>query len=85
MMLAIYDVATHGARKKVERVLRQMNFVFLFGNARWASRPADIGALTRRLRSTLRGENFRILIIQMPAQSAAHARWLHGSITRRPQ
>ena len=85
MMLTIYDVATHGARKKVERVLRQMNFVFLFGNARWTSRPVDVAALTRRLRSTLRGQAFRILIIQVPARSAAHARWLHGSITRRLQ
>lgn len=84
MVLAIYDVATDGARKKAERILRRMNFVFLFGNARWTGRPVNIGALTRRLRSTLRGENFRILIMQIPARSLEHGRWLHGSTPRRP-
>jgi CRISPR/Cas system-associated endoribonuclease Cas2 len=85
MVLAIYDVATHGARKKAERVLRRMNFVFLFGNARWVNRPVDIGTLTRRLRSALRGEAFRILIVQLPSRSVELARWLHGSTPRRPQ
>lgn len=85
MMLAIYDVATHRAREKVERVLRQMTFVFLFGNARWTSRPVDVAALTRRLRSTLRGQAFRILILELPVRSVEHARWLHGSVRRSPQ
>ena len=85
MVLAIYDVATVEARKKAERVLRQMNFVFLFGNARWASRAVNIATLSKRLRSALRGETFRILIVHVSERSVQHARWLHGSVPRRRQ
>lgn len=84
MVLVIYDVATHKVRARAERVLRQMNFVFLFGNARWSSRPVDIAALTRRLKSILRGQPFRILIVEVPVRSVESARWLHGSIRRSP-
>ncbi len=85
MVLAVYDVATLAARKRAERVLRQANFVFLFGNMRWASRTVDLALLKRRLRSALRGDAYRILLLEIPVGSIEHAAWLHGSFRGRPE
>jgi hypothetical protein len=79
MVLIIYDVATLQPRRRVERLLRGASFVFLFGNVRWTRQPGDRGALLRRLRSTLRGEAFRIVILDVPDRSIDAACWLHGS------
>jgi hypothetical protein len=79
MVLAIYDVARQGSRKRVERILREAGFVFVFRNARWTGRVVGKGAVARRLAAALRGEAHRILLLDVPSGNAARARWLHGS------
>lgn len=82
MVLIIYDVARLQPRRRVERLLREAFFVFLFRNVRWTPHPVDRGSLLRRLRSTLRDEAFRIVILDMPDRSIHAARWLHGSVPK---
>lgn len=84
MVLIIYDVATRKPREKLERLLREANFVFLFRNARWTSGSfLEIGPLARRISYALRGEAFRVLLMELPPRSAERARWLHGSAPRK--
>lgn len=82
MVLVIYDIAKQPSRQRVERVLREASFIFLFRNARWTNRPQDIGALRRRLMAQLHRQAFRVLIIEMPQRSRDGARWLHGSVSK---
>lgn len=78
MLLVTYDIATEKPRRVVERALRELGLMFLFRNARWTSRPVDVRTLTTRLRGALRGQTFRVLVIDLPRRSMLTARWLHG-------
>lgn len=82
MVLVIYDIAAQKPRRAIERLLREASFVFLFRNARWAMAPVEISLLTRALSHALRGEAFRILVVELPPRSVSRARWLHGSAPR---
>jgi hypothetical protein len=82
MVMIIYDIAILRPRRRAERLLREAGFVFLFGNVRWTRLPVDKCALVRRLRSTLRGEAFRIVVLDVPGRSIETARWLHRSVAK---
>jgi CRISPR/Cas system-associated endoribonuclease Cas2 len=83
MVLVVYDIAAQKPRRAIERLLREASFVFLFRNARRAEPPVEIGRLTRALSHALRGEAFRILVVDLPPRATVKARWLHGSATRK--
>lgn len=80
--LVMYDIPRRASRQKLETVLRGYGFVWLFPNARWSSVPlADHGPLLRQVRYCLRGEPYRLVFIEMPANHRTRVRWL--SATRR--
>jgi len=75
--LAIFDVGSSRARSRLEAVLKDEGFVWLFPTARWSSRPpSDHNRLVARLRVALRGAPYRVVLIELSSNSRATAKWL---------
>lgn len=78
-MLVIYDIADTAVRGKVERLLRESGFVYLFRNARWTRGGPDMARLKRRVRAAGRGHHFRILIVAISRRGVDRAEWIRDT------
>jgi CRISPR/Cas system-associated endoribonuclease Cas2 len=81
--LVLYDVATRRSRARLEALLRQHGFMWLFPNARWSERPfARHDRLALRVRACLRTEAYRVVFIQISAKERTQALWLTSTKPR---
>lgn len=75
--LVIYDIARQRSRRRLEMLLAQHGFVWLFPNARWSRRPlAHHERLPLQLRACLREEAYRVVFIQTSDKERTRAKWL---------
>ena len=75
--LVLYDVAQHRGRRRLETVLGQHGFVWLFPNVRWSRRPlASHDRLALQVRACLRGEAYRVVFIETSVRERTKAVWL---------
>ncbi len=80
--LVMYDVPKRTARQRLDALLRAGGFVWLFPHARWSSKPmAAHAALTRRVRSRLAGETYRVVFLEIDAVHRGEAKWLTAAPT----
>ena len=81
--LVLYDIARGKSRLRLEMLLRQHGFVWLFPNARWSRCPlARHHRLARQVRACLRGEAYRIVFIETSDSERTNAVWLTSTTTR---
>lgn len=75
--LVLYDVARQKSRQRLESVLAQHGFVWLFPNVRWSHRPlAHHHRLALQVRACLREEPYRVVFIQTSDKERTRAKWL---------
>jgi len=75
--LVLYDIARQRSRHRLEMLLAQHGFVWLFPNVRWSSRPlAHHHRLTLQVRACLRQDAYRVVFIQTSDKERTKAKWL---------
>ncbi len=81
--LVLYDVPRRVSRERLEALLRAHGFVWLFPYARWSStRLSQHDGLIQGVRSRLKGEPYRVVFIQLMADSRRCALWLTATKPR---
>lgn len=81
--LVLYDVARRRTRQRLEMVLRQHGFVWLFPDARWsASSFKRHHQLALQVRACLRNEAYRVVFIEISANRRTQAKWLTSAKPR---
>ncbi len=81
--LILYDAGKRAVRERIESVLRAHGCMWLFPAARWSTAPLTAhGHLVRQLRARLRGETYRVVMIDMPEASRREARWVAAAPTQ---
>jgi hypothetical protein len=75
--LILYDLPHRRDRARLESLLRERGFVWLFPHARWSAKGLnEHSGLSRAIRARLRHAAYRILIVQIPSRHRIAARWL---------
>lgn len=75
--LVLYDVPRRASRQRLEALLRARGFVWRFPYARWSSaRLSQHDGLIQGVRSRLKGEAYRVVFIEMMANSRRRAVWM---------
>lgn len=75
--LVLYDVARRTTRQRLESLLRSHGFMWLFPYARWSSSPlVTHSKLVHGIRARLKNEAYRVVFIEVTAESRRGARWM---------
>ncbi len=75
--IALFDVPSKVDRRRLESLLRQHEFVWLFPFGRWSSKPLSRHrSLVRAIRRSLDNTPYRVLLIEMKESERMNGIWL---------
>lgn len=75
--LVLYDIARQRSRRRLELLLAQHGFVWLFPNVRWSRDPFTHHVrLASQVRACLRNEAYRVVFIETSVREKTKAVWL---------